>query len=252
MKKKRIGLMVQNSASLLARLRHYYGLSMGVLQDFGGPSVYFHQQAIQAQASAFLGDRHIEMIYATLASWGMHRMGDPEKTRAKMVEFDDFRSSILTCHTELAALQNERIENVTAVRYIEILQALSSVYGRLKVSVSNSTLVAHAKTLAHILPHMIPPIDRQYTVRFFTQDASEFFTQKSKYRLPQVPTGLTEQFQLFVALASKMKELFDRCDRTIFEVSGRGFNTSYPKIIDNLIMAFVKSVPVPTARGAQT
>lgn len=246
MGKKRVGLNVQNTAALLADLRGYYDLSVGVLQDFGGPSVHFHQQSIRAQAAAFLGDRHIEMIYATLASWGMHRMGDPEDTKAKMVEFDAFRSSILACQTELTTLRNERFENVTPDQYGEILQGLRGVYGRLKVSISESTLVAHAKTLAHILPHLIPPIDRQYTVRFFTQDASEFFTKSGQYRLPQVPNGLDAQFGLFVELSGKMKTLFDRCDRTIPQVNGQGFNTSYPKIVDNLIMAFVKSVERPS------
>lgn len=254
MGKKRVGLNVQNTDALLARLQHHYALSVGVLQDFGGPSVYFHQQAILAQASDFLGNRHIEMIYATLASWGMHRMGDPEDTKAKMVEFDDFRSSILACQTELTALRNERIENVTLDRYGEILQGLTGVYGRLKVSISDSTLVAHAKTLAHILPHLIPPIDRQYTVRFFTQDASEFYywnkrKKKWDYRLVSLPDGDGEQFGLFVDLSTKMKRLFDRCDMNVLQLTGQGFNTSYPKIVDNLIMAFVKSVPAPAAAG---
>ena len=250
MGRKRIGLNVQNTNALLADLNRYYGLSTGVLQDFGGPSVYFHQQAILAQASDFLGERHIEMIYATLASWGMHRMGDPEDTKAKMVEFDDFRSSILACRAELTALRNERFENIASERYGEALKGLKKVYERFKVSISDSTLVAHAKTLAHILPHLIPPIDRQYTVRFFTQDASEFFTKSGKYRLPQVPDGLDEQFKMFVDLSVKMKAIFDHCDRAVLQVNGQGFNTSYPKIIDNLIMAFVKSVPAPTAGGA--
>lgn len=247
MGKKRIGLNVRNTDTLLGNLKHYYDLSAEVLQDFGGPSVYFHQQAIAAQAAAFLGDRHIEMTYATLASWGMHRMGDPEDTKAKMVEYDVFRSSILACQPELTALRNERIDNVTADRYRDLILGMKDIYGRLKVSISESTVVAHAKTLAHLLPHLVPPIDRQYTVRFFTQDASEFFTKSGKYRLPQVPKGDDAQFALFSDICGKMKALFDCCDRTILQVNGQGFNTSYPKIIDNLVMAFVKSVAAPSA-----
>lgn len=41
-----------------------------------------------------------------------------------------------------------------------------------------------------------------------------------------------------------MKALFDRCDHRLFRLDGI-FNTSFPKIIDNLIMAFVKDVPKP-------
>ena len=250
MGKKSIGLNVQNTDVLLTELRRYYDLSVGVLQDFGGPSVYFHQQAIRAQASDFLGDRHIEMIYATLASWGMHRMGAPKDTKAKMVEFDDFRSSILACRSDLTSLKQERIENIALDRYGEILHGLRAVHGRLRVSISESTLVANAKTLAHVLPHLIPPIDRQYTVRFFTQDASEFFTKSGNYRLPKVPYGREEQFGLFVNICGKMKALFEQCDQKMLQLNGQGFNTSYPKIVDNLIMAFVKSVPVPAAGDA--
>ena len=240
MGKKRIGLNVRNDTALLADLQHYYDLSVDVLQDFGGPSVYFHQQTICAQSSDFLGDRHIEMIYATLVSWGMHRMGDPKDTKAKMVEFDAFSSSIRACRSRLESLRNERFENISASRYREILLGLKDVYGGLRVSISDSTLVAHAKTLAHILPALLPPIDRQYTVRFFTQDSTEFFTKNGNYRLPQVPDGLEAQFALFVDLSHKIKVLFDQCNRATLQVNGQGFNTSYPKIVDNLIMAFVK------------
>jgi hypothetical protein len=77
---------MNNEDELIMRLHYYYDLSIAVMKDFGGPSVYFHIQAIKEQATNFLSDRHIEMIYATLASWGMHRMGDPDQTKAKMVE----------------------------------------------------------------------------------------------------------------------------------------------------------------------
>ena len=86
--------MMNNEDELTGRLRYYYDLSLDVLKEFGGPSVYFHIQAIKEQEINFLSDRHIEMIYATLASWGMHRMGDPEETKAKMVEFDIFKQSL--------------------------------------------------------------------------------------------------------------------------------------------------------------
>jgi hypothetical protein len=86
---------MKNEDDLISNLKHCYDLSLAVLKEFGGPSVYFHVQSIKEQESNFLSDRHIEMIYATLASWGMHRMGDPEETKAKMVEFVDFRKSIM-------------------------------------------------------------------------------------------------------------------------------------------------------------
>ncbi len=245
MGKKRIGLNVGNTEALLANLKHYYGLSVTVLRDFGGPSVYFHQEAIRAQQTDFLGDRHIEMIYATLASWGMHRMGDPEDTKAKLVDFERFRAAILRFRELLSQYRSHRFEAVDLVEYGRILESIEPIYSGLEVSISSSTLVAHSKTLAHILPHLLPPIDRQYTVRFFTQDTTEFFAKSGTYRLANVPDGKDAQFTMYVDLCQKMKVLFDQCNKSLMHVDGVGFNTSFPKIVDNLIMSCVKAVPKP-------
>ena len=58
--------------------------------NFTGPSLYFHRRALELRRSQ---DRlrYIESIYATLASWGMHRMGP---TGAKMVEMAVFQKSV--------------------------------------------------------------------------------------------------------------------------------------------------------------
>jgi hypothetical protein len=244
MKYKRYGHNNNNAASLVRGLDDYYSKSLEAYKDFGGPSVYFHQEAIRAQKNDFLGPRHIEMIYATLASWGMHRMGDPDETKAKLVSFEKFKSSILNSKEKYEELKNRRIEVVKASEYRQILIGLKPAYDGLRVSISDSTLVANAKTLAHILPDLIPPIDRQYTVRFFARDASEFFTKSGSYFSPQVPAEREEQFNMFVELSEKIKLLLSQCNRS-FIVDGTYFNTSLPKIMDNLIMSFVKSVNRP-------
>lgn len=236
---------MKNEDDLISNLKHYYDLSLSVLKEFGGPSVYFHIQSIKEQEFNFLSDRHIEMIYATLASWGMHRMGDPEETKAKMVEFDDFKHSIATQREKLKEFRSLGMDSCTDEQYIHYLEELKRIYYGLKVSISEATIVAHSKTLAHILPNLIPPIDRQHTIRFFTQDNEEFFTRSGKYRLVNLPKGIEAQFNDFKKYACRMKALFNRCDRQLFTINRASFNTSYPKIMDNLIMAFVKDVPKP-------
>ena len=242
---KRIGLNIQNSGRLLARIDHYYALSVDIVGEFGGPSLYFHQEAVKVQKSDFLSFRHLEMMYATLASWGMHRMGDPEETKAKLVEFDEFRNSILNQRERLNEYKEYRFEEISNERYLEIFDDIKDVFLGLRISISNTILVANAKTLAHILPDLFPPLDRNFIVRFFTQDESEFFKGDGKYRTIQIPSGNERQFEMFKDLCNKIKELFGRCDKKLFCVNGVGFNTSYPKIMDNLIVAYVKSVPRP-------
>ncbi|MEA2074417.1 MAG: hypothetical protein U9O85_01580 [Euryarchaeota archaeon] len=236
---------MKNEDDLIRRLKHYYDLSLAVLKEFGGPSVYFHVQSIKEQESNFLSDRHIEMIYATLASWGMHRMGDPEDTKAKMVEFVDFKQSIVEQRRKLQEFVPMKMESCTQEQYEGYLEKIKDIYCALRVSISDATIVAHSKTLAHILPHLIPPVDRQYTIRFFTQDNKQFFTKSGKYRLVNLPQGLDAQFADFKKYACWIKALFDRCNRQMFTIDKNSFNTSYPKIMDNLIMAFVKDVPKP-------
>ena len=119
---------MKNEDDLICNLKYYYDRSIEVVNDFGGPSVYFHTQAIQEQKENFLSDRHIEMIYATLSSWGMHRMGDPKVTKAKMVEFDDFKRSIRTHGNHLQRMRFLAMDSSTLKQYKEHLNDLKEVY----------------------------------------------------------------------------------------------------------------------------
>jgi len=62
-------------------------------ERFSGPSVYFHYRTLErlkahgSAAEALRHDAFIESLYATLVSWGMHRMGG---RGARMVGFDEF------------------------------------------------------------------------------------------------------------------------------------------------------------------
>lgn len=59
-------------------------------ETFGGPSLHFHRRALETRkASASI--EHLEYIYATLASWGMHRMGSGG---SKMGAFQQFSASV--------------------------------------------------------------------------------------------------------------------------------------------------------------
>lgn len=237
--------IMRNVDDLIENIGHYYRRSLEVMKEFGGPSIYFHVHAIKEQETNFLSDRHIEMIYATLASWGMHKMGDPEITKAKMVEFPYFKQSIIIHRTQLQQLYSLKMDSCSQEQYRKQIDDLKNIYYSLKVSISDATIVAHSKTLAHILPNLIPPIDRQYTIRFFTQENKHFFSESGKYRPITLPQHLDDQFACFKKYCCRMKMLFDQCDHQLFTIDKETFNTSFPKIMDNLIMAFVKAVPKP-------
>jgi hypothetical protein len=241
--------LTENENKLLKNICDYYNLSLKVLRYFGGPSIYFHVQSIkeQRQQINFLSDRHIEMIYATLASWGMHRMG----AEARMVEFPVFKNSILGQRDQLQQFYDLKMKDCTIEQYQGYIDNLQLVYNNLSVTTANATIVAHSKTLAHILPNLIPPLDRQYTVRFFTQDNENFFNNAGGYKNIYLPKRPDAQFADFKKYCCKIKRLFDQINQPHPDllvkdnIENESFNTSIPKIMDNLIIAFVKNVPRP-------
>lgn len=236
------GPQKKNEDRLVSNIEFYYERSLDVMNDFGGPSIFFHTQAIKEQENSFLSDRHIEMVYATLASWGMHKMGNPDRTKAKMKEFSEFKKSILLHGDRLRNLFHVGMHSCDRKEYEEYIDELEVVYNYLEVSIAEATIVANSKTLAHILPNLIPPIDRQYTVRFFTQEYADFFTRSGKFKPVTLPNGIKAQFEDFKKYCSAIKGLFDRCGSVNFKINKETFNSSYPKIIDNCIVAFVKDV----------
>jgi hypothetical protein len=74
-------------------------------RTFGGPSLYFHYACIRKFAQVPIADKldnlqFYEYLYATLASWGMHRMGD---TATKLQNFAEFKSQIFAHHAIIGA-----------------------------------------------------------------------------------------------------------------------------------------------------
>ena len=87
---------------------------------------------------------------------------------------------------------------------------------------SGSNLVGNSKVMHHLLPDLIPPIDRSHSLKFFygnmniAKDETELFI---------------ECVENFLKIARSVNDL------ATFPLTG--FNTSIPKIIDNAIMGFI-------------
>ena len=209
---------------LKANYRDYSRALATCHEAFGGPSIYFHQRALTEGRKKLLSDKHLEMIYATLAAWGMHRMG---KTHTKMVSFEIFKKSVYSVKADLEKLRHVSLEDHEAVSD-QLLSELTDICFRLQVSVSKSRVVGNSKALAHILPALAPPIDRQYTIRFFCDKLQNF-------------QDIEEERRLYAHILRKCHEfcLIIRKDPTILIDSQ--FNSSLPKIFDNLVMVYLKS-----------
>ena len=138
---------------------------------FSGPSVYFHQRAIEtrrqhASAASLLADeRFLEYVYAVLPAWGMHRMGSQA---AKVTEFSQFAASLRSAVPVINQLWPLDVTRLDPADVPGATHRIWQVIAAIRVSTSETQIVAGTKTLHHVLPDLVPPIDRQYTFRFFT------------------------------------------------------------------------------------
>ncbi len=196
---------------------------------FPGPSLYFHQRAIArcrghtSVADLLADDQFFEYVYAVLPSWGMHRMG---KQAAKVGDFDVMVKSFRSAAPAIEGLWDLHISRVPEREVGDVAAAIWSVLGALRVSTSATRIVAGSKALHHVLPDLVPPIDRQYTFQFFTG-------QKA------VTTGDERAFlEWFPYLA----EIGRRAASEIRDVLDRGgfMATGAAKVVDNAIIGFMQ------------
>jgi len=193
---------------------------------FSGPSLYFHFRTLErlknfeTVSSALDDDLFLEYVYATLTAWGLHRMG-PGK--AKCAKFDVFINSIRDQENSIMRLAGRSLLSISDLDLSEITDDLWSILNNIKVSESETKLVANSKALHHILPDLMPPIDREYTLRFFYNN--------------KTISGRDEQ--LFREIYTQYYRIGYRCRDEIISHVGRGFHTSETKIIDNAIVGFV-------------
>ena len=201
---------------------------------FTGPSLYFHQQTIarrHAYASAvqaIADNAFMESLYATLTAWGMHRMGPGE---TKLVDFVDFKDTIAAQTERIRRLEVKKLCAVRAEQIQELTQALWEIIVNLEIGISETKLVVGSKALHHILPDLIPPVDRQYTLKFFYGNKTLKHNGEVEFR---------EMFPHFHRLAVDRKvEMKQLLANGIDSDVVYGMNTSLTKIIDNAIIGYV-------------
>lgn len=202
---------------------------------FTGPSAYFHSKTVAllrqhaSVTDAVLDESFLESVYATLTAWGMHRMG-PGNTR--IVDFPVFVESVRSLQRPIQELSAHTLLGLTPDDVECVGKQLWAIIAELKIGPGSTKIVAGSKVLHHLLPELIPPIDRQYTIRFF-------FHHKSMNQGDQIA---------FREMYPRFYEIGNRCSEKIKARIGQGMNTSTCKVIDNSIVGFVLARLRPEGR----
>jgi len=193
-------------------------------ETFGGPSIYFHFKCIKLFSDIpifkkFEDDRFFEIIYAMLPSWGMHQRS------SRVHDYHEFKRQILNQKENLLLLEDYKIWDISSEDLLELHCSLDTILNIMSITSAKAKLVANTKVLHHILPNLIPPIDRRYTLGFFglndqlpnNYQAGAIFKVLFQYFV-DISKSITSEIQSKVSLVSE------------------NWHSSFTKVIDNAII----------------
>jgi hypothetical protein len=198
-------------------------------ETFRGPSLYFHLRALATRHSP--NDvAHLEFIYATLASWGMHRMG---KGGSKMQPFEVFRQSMELLLDKIIAAQQFDHREMDETKWAFI----RDIFYGIRIMASNTSLVGNSKVMHHVLPNMVPPVDREYTLRYLYGNTTiknnlelEWLTLKEIISDFFIPVASNAGFQV-------------KATKWMSTEARYPWDTSVLKVVDNLLIGSMKGLP---------
>ena len=208
---------------ILQNYRDYYG-AFAEAATFSGPSLYFHNKALSLRDGSDT-ERFLESIYSVLVSWGMHRMGS---RGAKMVHFSDFYDSVISTWGAIEEAKTFNHQSMTGNEW----QLVHKIYEAIQIMEGKTHIVGKSKVMAHLLPKIIAPVDRQYTLDYLHGNKG---------------INTDNQWDLMKLIMTNFYQPIDKDDafqrfanELIGKNNGIGWNTSRLKIIDNLVIGAIK------------
>lgn len=198
-------------------------------ERFSGPSLYFHRRTLDclhrhtSVAEALDSDEFFDWLYATLTAWGMHRMGGGN---TRLRELHEIKASVRSQTESIGRLQHLRLATITDTDFRDVVKAIWQVLQALTVSVADAKIVANSKVLHHILPELVPPIDRTYTYNFFYNRTMLSISEQAAFE--EILTGLHR-------VARAQRQLVQSAVRG-------GWYSSETKVIDNAVIGYVVEV----------
>jgi hypothetical protein len=221
---KTLKRMEERVSELVAGFGHYSDI-FDQSNLFTGPSLYFHFKTLnllrsqQTVIETIANDDFFESLYATLASWGLHRMG-PGNT--KLVELEELKGSVRKQNKRIQEIAKLSIWKLDELDVHHVADLLWEIIAQLRVGIGETKIVAGSKALHHVLPDLVPPIDREYTLRFFYNHTTLNRGDEKPFR---------EMYPWFHYIARS-------CLEDIQSRLGVRMNTSVTKVIDNAIVGY--------------
>jgi hypothetical protein len=164
-------------------------------------------------------EQFLTSLRRTLLAWGIGRRA------SHLVPADSFAAALRAALPRLEPLESLTIDAGDLPD--DIAGTLAQLIESLGVVANKAKLVAGTKTLHHLLPDLVPPMDRAWTGLFFQFHLPEWQDTRSQRRI----------FELaYNNLANVARQV-----RPEQYVTGAGWRTTRTKIIDNALIGFCKA-----------
>jgi hypothetical protein len=123
---------------------------------------------------------------------------------------------------------------------------LEKIFKGIDVMASRTKLVGNSKVMAHLMPNIVPPVDREYTLYYLKGNKNIKNDLDNEWDL--LKTSIKD---FFIPIASN--PCFKQLACSWMSNPGEyPWDTSIFKIIDNLIIGAVKSKPSNSQRRKQS
>jgi hypothetical protein len=164
---------------------------------------------------------------------GVYRLDNPN---ARLVDFSKFRQQMQSLCEQLSELATLRLHEMSEQDVELALTRLELPLNTMQIVLADWPLVAASKLLHHLLPHLVPPVDRRYTLTYFVGRPDD-----SRY-LPSYTFGQIMRAFWKVAIGNAQ----ELATRVVDGWEGPGaWNTTIPKLIDNAVFVGKRTMEKP-------
>lgn len=166
---------------------------------------------------ALYDEKFLNLLYKTLQAWGIGRRG------SHLVDRTGFDKALQSHANILTRYENMSIED-PRLDVLNVGTALANLTSNLGIVENISRIVPGTKALHHLLPDLVPPLDRQWSGWFFNWK-------------PTDPQSAHER--TFMDAFTKFVNISHAVSPSQF-IDNR-WNTSMTKVLDNAMIGFCQS-----------
>jgi hypothetical protein len=169
-------------------------------------------------AAAIEDDNFLESLYRTLQAWGIGMRA------SRLKPFDDFCRILRRLGDAIANFETTTLDD-PGLQIGTTAEALWSVIEKVSIVENAAVVVSATKTLHHILPDLVVPIDREYTKMFFG------------WHNPKFQYGQRECFVEALVVFANIAQAVHPA-----QYVGAGWRSSRTKVIDNAVVGLIQAL----------